>query len=243
MFRFLLKKESSLKEFEIKNDKTLEYAASTDNGSERVNIELKISSKEMPKEKQGKDFDSELEAIQARIKRVRDYINGWKRSEFVTSLDKAHVSLVIPPIRKTNVILKNPNFQIATKLWDFLRNYDNNDQGSKDGLDSEGNNTLKSILDDAFLMDYFVLDSISSSKREQKDKIKKYAVLMINRQIQRAVSILLNSGVEISEEEILDMISVEIDNEKNKRIVDSTDVKKKFKSAMDEYLEKIQDYR
>lgn len=241
--RFVFQKETLLEELETKNDKVLEYAASTSNGSERVKIELKISSKELPQEKSNNDFEKEIDAIKKRVKRIRDYMNSWKRSEFMGALERAHVAFVIPPIKKTNMILKNPNFQVAMKLWAFLQTYDEKEKdNSKDGLDTDGNDILKGILDDAFLMDYFVLDSISSSKREQKQKLIKYAIVMINQQVQRAVSLLLNSGIEISEEEILSMLSREIKNEKSKILVGGTDVKKKFKSAMDEYLERIQDY-
>ena len=36
-------------------------------------------------------------------------------------LAKEHVAKVIPPVKKTNLILKNTNFQYAMKLWDFLQ--------------------------------------------------------------------------------------------------------------------------
>jgi hypothetical protein len=241
--RFMMKKEEALEGFEVKNDKVLEYAATTTNGRERVNIEFKISSTEIPKDGNNGDFENEIDSIRARVKKIRDYINSWRRSEFMTSLEKAHVSFVIPPIKKTNMILKNPNFQIAMKLWEFLQNYDYKDNdNSKESLDTDGNEVLKGILNDSFLMDYFVLDSISSSKREQKEKLYKYAVVMLKQQIQRSVSLLLNSGIRVSDEEILSMVSNEIKNEKSKSLVGSTDVKKKFKSAMDEYLERTQNY-
>lgn len=243
LHRFILKQESLLEDFETKNNKVLEYAASTDTNSERLNLELKISSNELPKGKDGNDFQSEIESIKSRVTRIKNYLSGWRRTEFITSLEKANVYFVTPPIKKTNIILKNPNFQVAVKLWTFLYSYDDkNNDGSKDSLDTAGDNILKGILDDTFLMNYCVLDSISSSKREQKQKLVKYAVLMINRQIQRSISILLNSGIEITDEEILEMVSLEIKNERNKTTVGSTDVKNKFKDAMDEYLEKTKDY-
>jgi hypothetical protein len=161
----------------------------------------------------------------------------------MTSLDRAHVARVFPPIRKTNMILKNPNFQIAMKLWEFLQHYFEIDSdGSADGLDTSGNDLLKGVLDDAFLMNYYVLDSISSSKKEQKEKLSRYAVIMIKHQLQRAVSLLLNNGIKITDEEILNLVSGELKSEKSKRLAGSDDVKKKFKNAMEEYLERTQNY-
>lgn len=243
LLRFIMRKESLLEDIRAKSDKVLEYAASTDVGNERVNIELKVSSRDLPKNQTSDDFDNEILSILARVKKIKDYIISWRRSEFIETLERDHASFVVPPIKKTNMILKNPNFQIAMKLWEFLQTYDYKDnEDFREGLDTEGDNDLRGVLDDAFLMSYFVFDSVSLTKKEQKEKLSKYAVIMLSKQVQRVVSILLRSGIKITEDDLLDMISVEIKNEQTQRLVDSTDVKKKFKNAIDEYFERIKDY-
>ncbi len=241
LIRFVMKKESLLENVDAKSDKHLEYAASTNTGNERINIELKISSKELPNGNNQNDFAKELEDMKRRVSRLKDYIVSWKRSEFMTSLDKAHAAFVIPPIKKTNMILKNPNFQIAMKLWVYLQSYDNDDiENSKTAIDTSGDDVLRGILDNSFLIDYFVFSSINSSKKIQRDTLNKYAVIMVRQQIQKLISLLMSNGINITDEEILKMISNEIKSEKNKMEVGSEDIKKKFKSAMDEYLERIQ---
>lgn len=242
--RFMITKEAFLEDFETKNDKVLEYAGSTSNNIERINIELKVTSYSIPEGSGADDFAKELEEIRKRVKRIRDYISSWRRSEMYSSLEKARVPFVVPPIRKTNLILKNPNFQNATKLWEFLQTYDFNEfeDTSKEGLDTTGNDIMKAILDEAFLMDYFVLASISPSKREQKEKLIKYVMTSLNLHIKRVVSILLDYGIDISEKELLNMISIEINEEKNRRLASTKDVRDKFKTALEEYLEKMQEY-
>lgn len=241
--RFVLKKEKSLEDFTSKSDKTLEYAASTTTGSERVNIELKISTNELPKETDSDVMDDDVASVKNRIKAIKDYFTNWKRSEFMTSLETARVPFVSSPIKKTNLILKNPNFQVATKLWEYIQTYDFVDkETTKEDLETTGNNLIKGILDDTFLMNYYVLDSIAATQKAQKEKLAKYAVLMIAGQVRRAIELLLQSGVEISDEEILSMISAELKSEKGKTVVSSADIKKKFQKAMDEYFEKTQDY-
>ena len=69
-----------------------------------------------------------------------------------------------------------------------------------------------------------MLDSISQSKREQKEKLSKYAVVMLQQQVQRSISLLLNCGVKITDEQILDMIAEEIKKEKTKKLVGKNDV-------------------
>lgn len=242
MTRFMMQREASLEELESRSDKVLEYAGKTTTDKENINIELKITSKELPKDEGENDFTKQIETLKSKLKQIKSYMSSWKKSEFMKALDKAHASFVVSPIRKTNVILKNPNFQFAMKLWNFLRSYDVDEDSSKEGLNSAGDNVLKQILDSSFLIDYFVLDSVSKNKREQKQKLSKYAVLMLTEQVKRAVSVLLNCGIEISEEKLLDMISVEIKKEKSKIEIGKSDVKEKFEDVMDEYLDKIDDY-
>lgn len=239
--RFLMKKEQLLEDLKTKNDKVLEYAASTNNGIEKVDIELKICANKILKDKNDNDLEKELNLIRKRVKRIRDYITGWERNEFTKALIKARASFVFPPVRKTNMILKNPNFQFAMKLWDYLQNYEEEKDNSVDNLDTTGNDVLKGILDESFLIDYFVLDSVVPSKKEQKAKLSKYAVIMIEQQIQRIITLLLNSGIKISDEEVLAIVANGIKNEKDKRLAVSADVKNKFKNAMEEYLERTKD--
>lgn len=245
--RFIMKKEKTLENIKIKDEKVLEYAATTHNGEEKINIEMKITANEIPdSEKEQlniKTIEEKLEEISNKIELINKFIFGWQRSELYKSLEKANVAKVISPIKRTNVILKNPNFQAAVKLWDFLQSYeDSKSESKKKGLDTTGDGILKSILNDAFLMDYFVLDSISSSKREQKKRISEYAVILMHQQIKRVISILLNNGTIISEQEILNIITEELKKEKNKAEIDGSEIKNKFKNAIDEYLEKARNY-
>lgn len=241
--RFIMRKEAILEEFSTEKNKTLEYVASTFTENEKISIELKINSDELPKNSGDNEFSKEIEEIKVRLRKIKDYILGWKRSEFMKALDKEHVSFVTSPIKKTNMILKNPNFQIAMKLWTFLQTYDMNDrENTKEWLDTSGNDILKGFLDHSFLIDYCVLDSVSRTKREQKEKLAEYAILMLTEEIHRTISLLLSSGIKITDEQLLSMIANEMKQERNNRLVGIDDVKKKFKNAMNEYLERTQDY-
>jgi len=242
--RFIAKQEEALKNLKNSNSKKLQYEASTVVNGERIKIELNIDSKEETKVDNDKDTQEKLKEIRERIKLIKQYLTYWNRSDLIKGLVAARASFVVPPIKKTNLILKNPNFQVATRLWEFLYAYgmNSNENDNKDGLDTAGTNTIKEILDDSFLMQYFVLDSISQSKREQKDKLSKYAVVMLKQQVQRSISLLLNCGIKITDEDLLEMIADEIKKEKTKKAVGKEDIKKKFMSVMDEYLENTQSY-
>lgn len=243
MGKLIAKKESLLEDLKTKNDKVLEYAGTTSNDNERINVKFTISSKQMSGGDDFNEFYKEIEGIKLRIKSVKRYLSSWRTSEFFRSLAKAAVPFVYAPIKKTNVLLSNTNYNTALTLFEYLDGYDdNNYNSSKDRLDTSGDEILKGIIDDSFLMDYFVMDSICASKKEQKSKLSRYAVIMINQQLKRLISLLLNSGIDLLEEEILKMVSVEISNEKRRRLVGSNDVKNKFKEAMEKYFEGTQDF-
>lgn len=238
---FVYNKEEELKNFKLSESKSLEYTGGTETDTERVSIELRIESETFPSDKTDKKLREEIKKAKIRIKRVKDYISSWQHSAMVKELTKSHVAFINPPIKMTNIFLKNPNFQVALKLYDYLQKYNNNDDNSRTNIEKD-KDPLQGFLDHSFLIDFCVLDSISKSKREQKEKMSQYAIVLLKEEIHRAVSMLLNCGIEITDEQLLSMISNELKKEKNNRLVGAEDVKKKFKSAMDEYLERMQDY-
>ena len=241
LIRFVAKQEELLKNFQISDDRLLEYVGNTESETQKINIELKVTTESLPSSNIDKKLKEELKKIKSRIKRIKEYIASWERSEMMKQLERIHAPFISPPIRKTNIILKNANFKNAVNLWEYIRTYDEEEE-EQDNLNNNGNDVLKGFLDHAFLIDYFVLDSMSSSKREQKHKMSKYALVLLTEEIKRIVSLLLSCGYKITEEDILKMIAQELKDEKANRLVGAEDVKKKFQNAMDEYLERMQDY-
>lgn len=237
LVKFVLKKEQELKKFDVRDEKTLQYKSNTTTNEEKINIEIKLSSTSLPTNKVDKKIAEQIKNAKIRLKRVKDYMSSWQRSEMIKSLDRAKIPLINPPIKKTNVILKNPNFRVAAALWEYLNKYEDKED-MNDNLDTDGNEILKGFLDHSFLIDFFVLDSISGSKREQKKRLAKRSILLLTEEIHRIISLLINMGMNIDEDKLLSMIAKEIKQEKQERLAGEDDVKKKFKNAMEEYLER-----
>jgi len=239
---FIMKKEEELKNFKFNDSKLLEYSATSKTDFEKINIELRINSESFSNEKPNPKFDEEIKVAKARIKRIKDYIRSWNTSLLFKELERAHISLVNPPIKKTNILLKNPNFQIGLRLWDYLQKYDMQEKNIiRPDMEQTGKNPLQDFIDHSFLIDYFVLDSISKRKKEQKEKMSKYAILLLTEEIQRTIRLLNNMGIDVDDESILNMLAKNLKEQKNEKLIGADDVKKKFKNAMDEYLERMQD--
>ncbi len=239
--RFVLEKEDLLKNFSLGDDKNLEYVANSKNGLEKLKIELKITSTSDDEKEKDKRLNAFLDEQKKRIKKIKEYINSWLKSALIKELDKLHITMVKPPVKPTNIILKNPNFQLSVKLWEYIRNYDlNNTDTSKKDMETDGNEILRGYLDNSFLIDYFVLDSISKRRKEEKDKICKYSLLLLTEQINKTMALLQDNGYKVTEEELLSVLAKQIKFENNNRLVGVEDIKKKFKSEISEYLERAQ---
>lgn len=240
--RFIREKETMLEKFNANDYKLLTYEASTVSLSEKINIELNISSTADLKESNDDKFNKKIDEIKNRLSKIKKYTSNWDKSEMIKSLKRAHVHFIIPPIKKTNIILKNPNFQIATKLWEFLLKYEENSDNQVKGLSSKGNEMLINILNHSFFTNFIVLDSVKRTKKEQRESLSDYAFIMINEEIKRIVSLLYDCGIRITDEEILKMVADAIAEERNKRVIDSDDVKLQFKDAINDYMERLQEY-
>ncbi len=243
--RFVLKKEKELDDLVVDRSRKLEYAGETRIDHEKINIEVVIKATDVSGADIDKELQKELDRVREKIKRIKDYIATWNRSELVKALEKEKVKLINPPIKKTNIILKNPNFQVAVNLWNFLYNYDENANNKQDGLDSDGNELLKGLLDHSYLIDYYVMESVLRTKKEQKEKLNNYAFMLINEEIKRLIDLLRKCGFKITDEEILEMIAKELSGKdlgQDRSAIANQDIKKKFQSAMDDYLERVKEY-
>ena len=72
-----------------------------------------------------------------RVARLAKIIDGLYHSPFAKQMEGS--AMVRPPIVRTNVILKNPDFKKALKLWQFIETYD------KIGFSVEVNESLGKV--------------------------------------------------------------------------------------------------
>ena len=237
--RFIFEREDELKNIILGNNKSLEYKAESIEDGEKVNIELKITSSLEENNSKDKTLENLINRQLERIKEVKEFINSWYKSDMFKELDHAHVTFIKPPVKPTNIILKNPNFQMSVQMWEYIRNYgDNLDEKDNEALVSAGNDALTSLLDNSFLIDYFVMDSVSKRKREEREKVNNYSIILLADMVRRVLDLLRINGKDITEEELLNILLEQVKIEQEARLAGIEDIKKKFKSEINEYLER-----
>ncbi len=158
----------------------LKYNANSKIGTEEVKVTVDFQT--MDKNLKI-DIDDEKGNIEERLKKIKIQLLGFMGSELMQILTKLRVAQVRSPIRKTNVILKNPNFQKATELWNFLQNFSGNDyKYEKENEEYMDQGELKLQLDQAFFLSYLATDSLAEKHHQLSEK--KAMALTVSRLIE-----------------------------------------------------------
>ena len=111
-----------------KDYKSIDYNSTSKYFSDAVSMSLHIESNRIMN---GKETESEKELV-GRVEKISRDIQDLTSTETYRIIDKKHITLIRPPIKKTNVILKNVHFQYAMKLWNYLQdNIDDRTKGRK----------------------------------------------------------------------------------------------------------------
>ena len=168
MITFLeIKKKSLLLSSSLRDVKKCEYHAKSKVGLEQISVEVNFTSSLIDKKEPEGDTP-----IAERIQKLDNNISALTNSEVFKTLKNMHVARVIPPIKKTNVILKNTNFQYAMILWDYLQSHvADASKVVKENKKYEDNGILKEYIDNTFLLDYLAINTLSEenpiSNREE----------------------------------------------------------------------------
>lgn len=218
-----------------KNHKKGEYHGVARVGSENVNIDISMNSKADSKKAYGAKGDL---SIEERIAKLELRITDLTNTSVYKSLAKAHVAKVIPPIKKTNLILKNVNFQYAMRLWDYLARYrDDGNKSTKNNLVYKEDKHVQKMFDDVFLLNYLVLNSLGGNddKTFKKEQNREAIETLTNNMITKIVEINSDLPVEEIEKIIGDKIAVI----KSKKEASVAEVSNKLNSKMQSLISKI----
>jgi len=213
-----------------KNDKQLEYQATCELGKEKINLNMSLNTK-LKSDGQKENFKEEL---LDRISKLEQEINALTFNDVYKVIEKKHIALVTSPIKKTNLIMKNVNFQYIVKLWDYIQEH-MDDEIKRDKFEHtyENDEITKKYIDETFLVSYLALKAVDNDEpNEIKEELQEKVA---NSMVQQMMD--LNNS--LTEEQLQEIISKQYSKIKLKNIVSSKDIQNKFKNSIDKYLEKI----
>ena len=227
------KKDSVVNASSFQCANTLEYKGKCNFNDEKVDIELKLNDAVNASKK---IVDNNGSDIPSRIEKLEQRIVDLTSCEVYKNLARLHVALVTSPIKKTNVILKNVNFQYAVKLWNYLQEHVNDESNvsssDKDSYDDKS--VLKKYFDETFLLNFLAAQTLSGYKNKKIDK-NKLSERLIGNVVEKIIDI--NAG--ISEEQLSNLVARQYTIIKYKNVVTDKKIAKIYHEAIDKYLKKV----
>ena len=237
MKMFIERRKSTLEQSinkENKNDKTLDYKALSKTDKEKVEVNLSLNS---TLNSDTNDNEKETKEILEKIEELGHRILDLTSSEVYKTIDKLHISLVREPIKKTNVILKNVNFQYAMKLWNYLRdNFDDKTKDIEENQDYMESGEKKKLFDETFMLQYLIMKTLDQDEAETEGTREEIKETILEQMINN----LVNMDADISEEELNKMIANKYEVIKYKKMEAIKEIQNIFREHMDKYLSKVE---
>ena len=217
-----------------KNNKSLQYSATSKIKDEKVNVNVNLNSSLDSNENSSKE---KVQKILERIEEVERKIEIACDSEPYHVIDKQHISLIREPIRKTNVVLKNVNFQYAMKLWSYLRdNYNIGVAEEEEHQNYTDNGELKQFIDETFLLQYIAMKTLDEDQKENEATHQEIKETMVDQMIEKMVDM----ETEVTEQELTQMIAQRYEVIKYKKLEIIKEIQQIFKKHIEKYEEQVE---
>ena len=227
------KKKEEIVDNQFQSQKNLAYQGKGKFKKETVEISVRLSGKI----DSGKQKNQE-NSIASRIVKLEEGIRDLCSSDVYKNIQKLHVAPVTSPIKKTNLILKNVNFQYALDLWNYMQmNMEPSTKNDRINKEYEDKGTLKELMDQSFLLNCLIMNTLEKDTvtEEEKEQLQKE---IANQSIQQLMSL-----GKISLDEIVKLIGDEYVKVKYKKVLDTSEIERTYKKAISNYMEKIEHLR
>ena len=230
-----MRKESLEKELDNKNvdNKNLNYNGTSKTAEEKVDLEFSLNS---TIDYDNKNNQDDTKDILEKITNVEHKITDLTSSEVYKIIDKKHITLIREPIKKTNVILKNVNFQYAMKLWNYLRdNFDDKTIHIDERQDYEDNGDLKQLIDETFMLQYVALKTLDEDKLENEEVQEEIKEAMLQQMVEK----MLDMDEDLTDNKLKEMVAKVFEKVKYKKMDVLKELQKIYREHIDNYLEKV----
>lgn len=208
---------------DVENNVT--YEAENNNKNGKVNITLRLASKNSEEIKVEKKDGHDIET---RIEHIKDVLAAFRGSQFIKNLQASQP--VRSPIRKTNVILKEPNFIKALDLWEYLESNAIKPITTITNEEIDRSQEIKNEYDLTFFLQNAAL---KLNKDESYDKVKVIEDLSIEEVLKKLIF-----NKDMSEKEVKSFINKEIKKVLTIKRLEEEKVEKVFVDFIKDYERK-----
>ena len=240
----LMKSINSENEQNEKDSTKLEYNATSEVKDEKVSVQVELSSELNPNGDESQDKNKQ---ILDRIEEIKRKIDVVTNSEPYKVIDKLHITLVREPIRKTNVVLKNVNFQYAMKLWSYLReNFDETElEETEENKNYMDQGELKQFIDETFLLQYLAMKTMDEDRKENEATYQELKEKLVEQMLEKMIDMEDDESENINgksdaEQQLIQMISEKYEVIKYKKTEIIKEIQQIFKKYIEKYEEQVE---
>lgn len=227
-----------------KDSTKLEYNAISEVKDEKVSVQVELSSELNPNGDESQDKNKQ---ILDRIEEIKRKIDVVTNSEPYKVIDKLHITLVREPIRKTNVVLKNVNFQYAMKLWSYLReNFDETElEETEENKNYMDQGELKQFIDETFLLQYLAMKTMDEDRKENEATYQELKEKLVEQMLEKMIDMEDDESENINgksdaEQQLIQMISEKYEVIKYKKTEIIKEIQQIFKKYIEKYEEQVE---
>lgn len=233
-----LREKQSHNEYKGKNYQKANYEASIKLKKEKVKVNVEYNSEVLTGIRK---TDGSAE----RIADIKKKLKVLKQTDVYVTLVSKKATYVKAPLKMTNVLLKNVNFQYAVKLWNYLsEQIEINDKITNESSEFEEKGMVKKLLDE----DIFLMHSIfKSTDLENQFKGKAKAAIEDKKVTKELTDALIEKIIELnpdmSEKDINKLITGKLLVMKTRKLISLKPIEDKFKEKIDKYMANAKEVR
>lgn len=229
-----LREKAAETDYKGKNYQRAKYRAEAKLRKEKICVDLDYSAETSVSAKKSS-------ATAERIKNLRKSIKMLKNTELYQILASKRVVPVKAPLKMTNVLLKNVNFQYAVKLWNYLSDQmEMKDKSEKLNREYEEKGLSKTLVDEDIFLMHLIFKQ--HDNEEKKKGIKKNAIedkQTIKELTDALLERVIDLNPELNDKELKQLIAEKYMVMKTKRIISLKPVEDRFKDRIDKYMNRI----
>ena len=230
---FLEDIKKQLLAYETHNDNSFTFNGKTKVDGEEISFNFLLGSKT--------DRSAGLEEFLQKSETVMGNVKSWKESMLYKQLKKEKAPAVTDPLKRTNVIKKNPNFQQAANLWDFIHNFKIDAQTVNHNKDVY--NELPTVFNDkvnnTFLCFYYIMMYTCSKNDYLKEIYNKELNRLFLKDIKENIRQLAEGDDQLTKEDLINLVSSEYDIVRKEKVVDYSLVANKINSSSKKFMDKM----
>ena len=233
-----LREKQSPNQYKGKNYQKANYEAAIKLKKEKINVNVEYNS-EMITGIRKTDGTAE------RIAEIKKSLKMLKQTDVYQTLVAKKATYVKSPLKMTNVLLKNVNFQYAVKLWNYLsEQMEISDKAVNESSEFEEKGIIKRLIDeDIFLMHYIFkrtnIDHTLKGKAKTTVEDKKMTKELTDALIEKIIEL----NPDLTDKELKEMITEKLLVMKTRKIVSLKPIEDRFKEVISQYMTQVREVR